>query len=84
MKSIISVENLVASTTIQTLEALFAPYTPLHVILPAHQSGSHLGFGFVVFPTLSTAQQAMAALNGTEFMGQRLFLSLLVLPDSAG
>jgi RNA recognition motif-containing protein len=81
MSVTVFVDNLSSGVTKEALHALFAPFGPVHAIVATHRDGRHLGFGFVVCYTTAAAEQAIAALNGTDVMGSRIRVSPTLSPS---
>ena len=75
------VDNLPDGMTKENLHALFAPFGPVQALVATHRDGRHLGFGFVVCYSAGAAQQAIAALDGTEVMGCRIRVSPTIRPS---
>lgn len=70
----IYVGNLPYSATDNDLQELFGNYgsvTSARVIMD-RMSGRSKGFGFVEMPERSEAEQAIEAINGSDFMGRPL------------
>ena len=74
------VDNLPGSCTEQQLQAIFAPFGPIQVIV-AKRLGQHLGFGFVVCADATAAERAIAGLNGMEITGHRIRVCRTISPN---
>jgi len=82
----IYVGSLPYATTEDALKALFEQFgqvTSAKIIMDKF-SGKSKGFGFVEMPSDEDAQQAIEALNGTEYEGQRLRISEARQPERRG
>jgi len=71
------VGNLPYSMTSEQLEQLFAQYGNIDdaTVVTDRETGRSRGFGFVEMTDPAEADQAIAALNGTEQMGRTLRVS---------
>jgi len=79
----IYIGNLNYSTQEDSLRALFeqfGPVTSAKIIMDKF-TGKSKGFGFVEMGTAEAAQQAIEALNDTEFEGKRLRVSEARQPE---
>jgi len=79
----IYVGSLPYATTEDALKALFEQYgqvTSAKIIMDKF-TGKSKGFGFVEMPSDEEAQQAIEALNGTDYEGQRLRISEARQPE---
>ncbi len=54
------------------LLVLFEPFGPTHVKIKRGNSGKSLSYGFVSFASEAAASRAMAALDGSMFLGRGL------------
>ena len=54
------------------LLVLFEPFGPSHVKIKRGNSGKSLSYGFVSFGSEAAAGKAMAALDGSMFLGRSL------------
>src|SRR5215472_3219802 len=68
------VGNLTWTTTNADLEGLFAAYGTVRSaeVIMDRETGRSRGFGFVEMESQDAAQQAMQALNGSQFQGRNL------------
>lgn len=68
------VGNLPWTTTNSDLEGLFAAYGTVRAaeVIMDRETGRSRGFGFVEMEGQDAAQQAMQALNGSQFQGRNL------------
>ncbi|HET6884156.1 MAG TPA: RNA-binding protein [Pirellulales bacterium] len=68
------VGNLAWSVTNSDLEGLFGTYGPVRAaeVIMDRETGRSRGFGFVEMEGQDAAQQAMQALNGSQFQGRNL------------
>jgi RNA recognition motif-containing protein len=68
------VGNLPWTTTNSDLEGLFAAYGAVRSaeVIMDRETGRSRGFGFVEMEGQDAAQQAMQALNGSQFQGRNL------------
>ena len=68
------VGGLPYTTTDAQLEELFSRHGTLESarVITDRESGKSRGFGFVEFNSPSEAEQAIAALNGTELEGRKI------------
>ena len=68
------VGNLAWSVTKADLESLFASYGAVRSVevIMDRETGRSRGFGFVEMDSQEAAQQAMQALNGSDFQGRNL------------
>ena len=74
MSQKIYVGNLPYSTTDQELQDLFAPHGSVQSanVVTDRYSGRSRGFGFVEMGSAEEAQQAIEALNGSDYQGRNL------------
>lgn len=74
----IYVSNLNFSTSSESLQELFAEYGEISSanIINDRDTGRSRGFGFVEMPNDEEGQKAIDALNGTEFEGKELNVSV--------
>ena len=70
----ILVENIASSATEQDLKKLFASYGSVESVyfLKDKLSGLQNGKAYILMPSEDEAEQAIAALNGTDFEGQQI------------
>jgi cold-inducible RNA-binding protein len=73
-QSRLHVGNLEYTVSEQQLYTIMQPYGEItELSLPVHRhTGKHRGFAFVTFKQVSSAQAALAALNGSELQGRSL------------
>ena len=73
----IYVGNLPYSTTDQELQDLFATHGTVQSanVVTDRYTGRSRGFGFVEMGSAEEAQQAITALNGTEYEGRNLVVN---------
>ncbi|MBN2112606.1 MAG: RNA-binding protein [Acidimicrobiia bacterium] len=78
MSTNVYVGNLSFSTDSAALRALFAPHGEVSSaqVVQDRETGRSRGFGFVEMTSADEAQQAIAALNGTNLDGRQLTISL--------
>lgn len=74
----IYVSNLNFRTVNESLEALFAQHGEVSSanIIMDRETGRSRGFGFVEMPDDTEGQQAIDALNGTEFEGKEITVNV--------
>lgn len=77
MSQKIYVGNLPYSTTDQELEELFAAHGSVQsaTVVTDRYSGRSRGFGFVEMGSADEAQQAITALNGSDYQGRNLVVN---------
>ncbi len=77
MSQKIYVGNLPYSTTDQELQDLFAPHGSVQSanVVTDRYSGRSRGFGFVEMGSAEEAQQAIEALNGSDYQGRNLVVN---------
>jgi polyadenylate-binding protein len=70
------VKNLPSSTTPKEVYDLFSKYgTIISIKLKQNNSGECLGYGYVNYDNLESAQKALDGLNNTDFGGKTLMVS---------
>jgi len=72
------VGNLLYEVTDEDLNTLFAQYGTVvsAAVIKYRDTGRSKGFGFVEMTTEEEAKKAMDALNGQDFKGRRLIVSI--------
>jgi len=78
MNSRIYVDNLPTTVTEETLHAIFAPHGRISHVFIALDRDTALprGYAFVTYATPDEAQAGLAAVNGSEFEGRKLNVSV--------
>lgn len=78
MKMNIYVSNLNFSTTSESLQDLFAEYGDIDSakIITDRETGRSRGFGFVEMPNDADGQKAIDELNGVDFEGKTIAVSV--------